>query len=213
MDEFDDLDEMDEEINNMSEEELDALEEYANREYTDKDLEQDEDLDVSKEDIDYSISHAGLLDYIEKHGSPSNPEGSPLEQYENVNIDTRSSRSPTVEYGMDKVSVDGIKLTGSFPEFHSNHDVQLPNDLRFSSVYNQEKFCNTSLKDAVNENPDKYSEIFNAKQLEQIQNGKTPEGFTWHHHQQVGRMQLVDKEEHDANRHLGGWALWGGEKR
>lgn len=213
MNEFDDLDELDDEINNMSESELDALEAYTNREYSVKDLEQETDLDIDPDEIDYAISHGNLLDYIEKHGSPTNPEGSPLEQYENVNIETRSSRTPSVEYNEDQVSVDGIKLNGSFPEFDSVHDVQLPSELRFESVYNQEKYCNASLKNEVTGDPEKYADVFTEKQLEQIANGKTPEGYTWHHHQQVGQMQLVDYDEHRSNSHLGGWAIWGGEKR
>lgn len=212
MNEWDELDELDDGIDDMSESELDQLEAYVNREYTDKDLEQDTDLEIDPQEIDYAISHEKLLDYIEKHGSPANPEGSPLEQYENVNIKTRSSRAPTVEYHEDSVLVDGIRINGSFPEFKSQHDVQLPNELRFESVYKQEKYCNASLKNEVMENPEKYADVFTEKQLEQIANGERPEGYTWNHHQQVGKMQLVDYNEHKANSHMG-WALWGGEKR
>ncbi len=35
----------------------------------------------------------------------------------------------------------------------------------------------------------------------------TPEGFVWHHHQQVGRMQLVPADLHSAVRHSGGIAV------
>lgn len=39
---------------------------------------------------------------------------------------------------------------------------------------------------------------------------KAPPGFVWHHHQDVGRMQLVNKAAHDEHRHTGGMAIWGG---
>lgn len=40
---------------------------------------------------------------------------------------------------------------------------------------------------------------------------RPPEGYTWHHHQDVGRMQLVSSQLHDlANPHTGGMAIWGG---
>jgi A nuclease of the HNH/ENDO VII superfamily with conserved WHH len=40
---------------------------------------------------------------------------------------------------------------------------------------------------------------------------KAPEGLTWHHHQDTGRMQLVDRAEHEAFvPHTGGMSIWGG---
>ncbi|WP_083445825.1 HNH endonuclease [Gallaecimonas pentaromativorans] len=39
---------------------------------------------------------------------------------------------------------------------------------------------------------------------------KAPDGFVWHHHQDVGRMQLVRADLHDSFRHSGGMAIWGG---
>ncbi|REL26564.1 hypothetical protein DXX93_08205 [Thalassotalea euphylliae] len=35
-------------------------------------------------------------------------------------------------------------------------------------------------------------------------------GLTWHHHQDVGRMQLIDRATHDTFRHTGGMSIWGG---
>ncbi|HSP79831.1 MAG TPA: HNH endonuclease [Myxococcaceae bacterium] len=41
-----------------------------------------------------------------------------------------------------------------------------------------------------------------------------PPGYTWHHHQDVGRMQLVSFEAHRmATPHTGGMAIWGGGHR
>ena len=39
-----------------------------------------------------------------------------------------------------------------------------------------------------------------------------PPGLTWHHHQDTGRMQLVNRDEHNAfpGGHTGGMAIWGG---
>ncbi|MDR7355393.1 RHS repeat-associated protein [Corynebacterium felinum] len=33
--------------------------------------------------------------------------------------------------------------------------------------------------------------------------------LTWHHHQDVGRMQLVPRDLHDFARHTGGFSIWG----
>ena len=38
---------------------------------------------------------------------------------------------------------------------------------------------------------------------------ETPDGKTWHHHQDRGRMQLVDREIHKRTGHKGGWSIWG----
>ena len=36
----------------------------------------------------------------------------------------------------------------------------------------------------------------------------TPKGFTWHHHQDFGRMQLVESNIHSRTAHTGGFSLW-----
>jgi len=40
----------------------------------------------------------------------------------------------------------------------------------------------------------------------------TPLGYTWHHHQERGRMQLVPTDLHKGTPHTGGWAIWGHPK-
>lgn len=37
----------------------------------------------------------------------------------------------------------------------------------------------------------------------------TPEGYVWHHHQDYGRMQLVNKNIHQSTGHNGGYSIWG----
>ena len=37
----------------------------------------------------------------------------------------------------------------------------------------------------------------------------TPKGFTWHHHQTTGRMQLVNSKIHSQTGHTGGFSIWG----
>lgn len=55
--------------------------------------------------------------------------------------------------------------------------------------------------------------IFTAEQFAQIEGGrKKIDGYTWHHHQDTGRMQLVSRDLHNWIKHLGGNALWGMKK-
>jgi hypothetical protein len=35
-----------------------------------------------------------------------------------------------------------------------------------------------------------------------------PKGYTWHHHQDRGRMQLVETEAHRKTGHTGGFKIW-----
>lgn len=53
---------------------------------------------------------------------------------------------------------------------------------------------------------------FTAKQMQQIESGKSKiDGYTWHHHQDSGRMQLVPELIHSKTGHIGGEAMGGGK--
>lgn len=95
------------------------------------------------------------------------------------------------------------------PVFDSAFDAQLPNEKLQSTDREQFKECNKQLKDAVEKDP-KLAKKFTPEQLEQIKNGDTPDGYTWHHHEDTGKMQLVDTVTHDKTAHTGGKAIWGG---
>lgn len=51
---------------------------------------------------------------------------------------------------------------------------------------------------------------FTVEQLEDIELGDIPDGFTWHHNEEVGKMQLVDTVTHNKTGHTGGRNIWGG---
>ena len=53
---------------------------------------------------------------------------------------------------------------------------------------------------------------FDETQFSAIQSGKSKiPGFTWHHHQDKGRMQLVREQIHRETGHVGGEAMSGGQ--
>jgi hypothetical protein len=55
--------------------------------------------------------------------------------------------------------------------------------------------------------------MFSEKQLTQIKSGLYKiEGYTWHHHQDLGRMQLVPTDIHKEVKHVEGFEMWGGGK-
>lgn len=94
------------------------------------------------------------------------------------------------------------------PVFDSEFDAQLPDDMLQSSDKKQFAECNKQLKNKVDSAPE-FAKKFTPEQLEQIKNGDTPDGYTWHHHEDTGKMQLVDTDTHRTG-HTGGRAIWGG---
>ena len=104
---------------------------------------------------------------------------------------------------------DGNEVTGVFPEFDSDFDAQLPEDLYEASDKEQFAECNRQLKEAVEKDPELVKK-FTPEQLEQIKNGDTSDGYTWHHNEEKGKMQLVDSDIHAKTGHTGGKTIWGG---
>lgn len=50
---------------------------------------------------------------------------------------------------------------------------------------------------------------FTAKELSIFKEGGTPSGYTWHHHQDTGVMELVNDIIHGKTGHTGGFSIWG----
>jgi len=125
-----------------------------------------------------------------------------------INNDLEGEKHPvtSVPYERD-ILPDGSE--GVFPVFPAIAEVQLPEDLYQETDRGQFKACNEDLKKQTEDNPELKSK-FDEEQLAQIENGRTPSGYTWHHHQQDGKMQLVPTDIHDKSAHTGGKALWGG---
>lgn len=95
------------------------------------------------------------------------------------------------------------------PKFESKFDVQLSENLYEASDKKQFDECNRQLKEAVEKNKD-LRDQFTEEQLEQIEEGDTPDGYVWHHDAEKGKMQLVDEEQHRKTGHTGGKNIWGG---
>ncbi|MBA4601548.1 HNH endonuclease [Thermoactinomyces mirandus] len=61
----------------------------------------------------------------------------------------------------------------------------------------------------LNNNPELKSKFLQAN-IDWIEKGNDPVGYTWHHHQDEGKMQLVKTRVHGNTRHTGGRPIWGG---
>ncbi len=115
-----------------------------------------------------------------------------------------------VPYVEKEVVTDtGEKVKGVFPQFESKVDIQLPEDLQQAPDRTQFAECNKQLQEKVANDPELRSQ-FTEDQLADIEDGYTPEGYTWHHNEEIGKMQLVDTDIHIQTRHTGGRNIWGG---
>jgi len=101
------------------------------------------------------------------------------------------------------------KLEGVFPEFDSKFDANIADELFDASDAKQFKECNKQLGESIENNPN-LMELFSKEQLDQIKNGDTPDGYSWHHDASPGTLQLVDFETHFKTGHTGGRTVWGG---
>jgi filamentous hemagglutinin len=100
-----------------------------------------------------------------------------------------------------------------FPIFDdvATFDTRISNDLFKAASYEQQmKLATKDLFGAIQQGQVKKSS-FSAKQLQQIEMGaRKIDGYTWHHHQDNGRMQLIPEMVHKKTGHIGGEAMGGG---
>jgi len=114
-----------------------------------------------------------------------------------------------VRYERRTILINGVEAEGVFPVFDSKYDAQLPEEMLNSKDSQQNKYCNEQLNLEIENNPE-FAGQFTPEQLKQINDNETPDGYTWHHNEESGKMQLVRTDDHEANRHTGGRAIWGG---
>lgn len=115
-----------------------------------------------------------------------------------------------VEFVLRKLKYSSDELIqGVFPVFKSYSDVNLPKKLYKESFDQQKAYCLEALQKQVKNPLSSAKKNFTEEQLDDISQGILPEGFTWHHNEREGLMQLVDTEIHNATNHTGGMSLWG----
>lgn len=117
-----------------------------------------------------------------------------------------------VPYVRRRIEINGVVIEGVFPVFDSVFDTELSPENYKSKTYAKE--CNEKLKEAVENDPELRAK-FTAEQLKDIEEGRTPRGYVWHHNEEPGKMQLVKREDHDKTiggaAHTGGNSLWGAD--
>ena len=122
------------------------------------------------------------------------------------------SKLKNVKLAGQRHSKTGIVFdTKGFPIFDKYVKYDTKIQFHFSVVRNDKKHLRAatrSLREDIKDGKiDK--KIFSSNQLEDIMAGRDSiEGYTWHHHQDIGRMQLIPKEIHKKTGHIGGMEMW-----
>ncbi|WP_242434913.1 HNH endonuclease, partial [Bacillus cereus] len=113
------------------------------------------------------------------------------------------------ELAGDKHPVTGIPYDlDGFPIFESKGEVFLKEaDFKKSRPTHFRK-CNKAFYKQIMEDPNLASK-FTEEEIQMFKQGETPKNYTWHHHQDAGRMQLVDYQIHHDTGHTGGNRIWG----
>jgi len=164
-----------------------------------------------------SVAQAEALDTT-KETLPADIYG---DGYESVTIETRNdhlagSVHPETNVLFESNTIvlpSGTEVTGVFPVFESGYEVQLDESLYLQSSHVHFSYANAELYEAIQEDPNLTDDLgLNEQDIQALANGDNPEGFTWHHHEEPGTLQLVDEEVHANTGHDGGREVWGGGK-
>ncbi|TXC81894.1 HNH endonuclease [Metabacillus litoralis] len=116
---------------------------------------------------------------------------------------------PFVEKTVDLPN--GQVVEGTFPVFDETFNVMIAEELYLESDDIHFGVANDTLYQAIVENSNLANELrFTQSDVGALANGQTPEGYTWHHNEEPGHIQLVDEEAHANTAHTGGRAIWGG---
>jgi len=108
-------------------------------------------------------------------------------------------------------------------EYHIFHDYSLDPQYRYSSDAVQFNRANVDFVQKMETNPEFRQDMLNRypKLNDWLKDGdmsRIPSGLTWHHHEDINRLTLVDRADHRSNHALyhptgkGGRDIWGGGK-
>ena len=121
------------------------------------------------------------------------------------------ANAPNVRYAGRKHPDSGVVFDHKgFPIFDdiAKYDTRLDQKAFYATDHRgQMRMATRDLREQINSGKISRSQ-FSPEQLKAIQSGRSKiPGYTWHHHQDSGRMQLVPKGKHNEARHIGGDAM------
>lgn len=118
-----------------------------------------------------------------------------------------------VPYVEKTIVINGVEITVVVPEFPYVFAIDIPKEFWEAGDRELFKKCTEELRKYLEEHPE-MRENFTEQQLQQIENGEPYiKGYTWHHTEVPGKMQLVETKTHALSGHTGGNAIWCGGVR
>lgn len=127
----------------------------------------------------------------------------------NSGLEGKQHQLTNVPYERKIIAINDVRIEGVFPKFQSVVDLRLPENLQRAAENKQFNYLNAQLREAIRANPSLRAK-FTEQQIKMIESGKNPAGFTWHHNESRGVMQLVETAKHAPSNHTGGDSIWGG---
>ena len=105
--------------------------------------------------------------------------------------------------------VSGVKFdSNGFPIFESKYNTKLdPQDYLKSRGTHFDRASKALYNDIMNDS--NLRSKFTEAEIAIFKDGGVPKAYTWHHHQDEGVMQLVDRKIHRQTGHTGGFSIWG----
>ena len=173
-----------------------------------------EDLpdDPAREAADYARSFGfdKAADYIERHydGDDFDPCMPIPISTRNMDLEGKEAENGVPFERRTAQLTDGLEVEGVFPVFDSFHHVELGEDAKDLSLYQQFDACKKDFQDNLYEDVD--LSAFTIGDMERMEDslGFAPEGYTWQHNPETGSFDLVSSDDHSVG-HTGGNALWG----
>lgn len=144
---------------------------------------------------DYHTYHVGEMGVLVHNASVTySKDGTPLGR---------------MELAGKKHPVTGVEFdSNGFPKFESKYDMQLaPEDYLKSRGTHFDragkKLYNDIMKDS------NLRSQFTEQEIAIFKDGGVPKKYTWHHNQETGKLQLVNRKIHRKTGHVGGFTIWG----
>ena len=150
----------------------------------------------------------GVLDVID------GADMAQAEDMDTINDNLSSHEHPETGVPFVEKTVElpyGQVIEGTFPVFQSEFRVELAEEVYLESDSVQFGIANDTLYLAIQEEPSLASQLgLSQTDVQGLLSGQTPDGYTWHHYEDMGVLQLVDEDVHAQTAHTGGRAIWGG---
>jgi DNase/tRNase domain of colicin-like bacteriocin/Possible hemagglutinin (DUF637) len=136
---------------------------------------------------------------------------------ENVNSSTLpKTYMPNVKLAGKEIKIPDTNMVipfdqRGFPVFDKYvvFETKIPEDIFKTTEHIHKTTATRNLAGAINKGQI-HKGNFNHEQLMAIfsEKAQIPD-YTWHHHQDLGRMQLISRNIHDKVKHIGGNSIWG----